>query len=188
MSIRAPGIHEVTVITREDSSIRPLGISKTLNLAILMCHVNLTVVSIQLSSLEINITCFLIHTIDTGYIIVTLLYLTDQLAVHIIEIEMHIAIAVARKQNILLAHDTVLYHFFLHKLRYTFLNQLLALSSERIHGIETHIVLMTVHGVDNQAVGIRRCLDTWIIAICINRNIERNHLTSLQVIAPETHL
>ena len=165
MGIRAPCVHEVTVITREDSGIGTLCISKALNLAILMSHINLTVVSVQLGCLEIDIASLLVHTIDTGYIVVTLLYLTNQLTVHIIEIEVHISIAVARKQNILLAHETVLYHFFLDKLRHAFLNQLLTLACERIHGIETHIVLMTVHGVDNQTVGIRRCLDTWIIAV-----------------------
>ena len=47
-------------------------------------------------------------------IVVALLYLADQLAFHIIEIKVHVAVAVAREQDVLLAHDAVLHHLFLH--------------------------------------------------------------------------
>ena len=101
---------------------------------------------------------------------------------------MHIAITVARKQNILLAHNAILYYLFLHKLRNNFLDELLALAGERIYGIKTHVVLMTIHRIDNETVGIRRCLDARIITICIYRHIKGNGLARLHIIAPKAYL
>ena len=153
-----------------------------------MSHIHLAVVRIEHGCLEINVTRLLVHTVDGSHIIVTLLHLTDQFAVHIVEIEVHIAVAVARKQDVLLAHDAVLYHFFLHKLRNDFLDELLALTGERIYGIETHIVLMAIHRIDDEAVGIRRCLDARIIAVSIYRHIQSDGLARLHIVAPEAHL
>ena len=188
MAVAAPGVYEIAVIAREVSRVGTSRIGKALHLSVLMSHVNLAVVRIELGSLEINIARLLIHSVDRGNIIVALLYLAQELAVHIIEIEMHEAVAVARQQDVLLAHDAVFNHFFLYKLRHTLLDEHPALAGERIDCIEAHVVLMAVHRIDNQTVGVWRCLDAWIIAVGIYRHIERHGLAVLHIIAPEAHL
>ena len=188
MAVAAPGIDEIAVIAREVSRVGTSRIGKALHLSVLMSHVNLAVVRIELGSLEINIARLLIHSVDRGNIIVALLYLAQELAVHIIEIEMHEAVAVARQQDVLLAHDAVFNHLFLYKLRHTLLDEHPALAGERIDCIEAHVVLMAVHRINNQTVGVWRCLDAWIIAVGIYRHIERHGLAVLHIITPEAHL
>ena len=117
-----------------------------------------------------------------------LTYLADQLAFHIIEIKVHIAVAVAREQDVLLAHDAVLHHLFLDELRHAFLDDLLALAGEWIHGVEAHVVLMAVHRIDDETVGVWSGLDARIIAVCIYRNIQCEGLARLHIVAPEAHL
>ena len=188
MTVAAPVVHEIAVIAREISRVGTLLRSESFHLSVLVSHIHLAVVRIEHGCLEVNVTRLLVHTVDGSHIIVTLLHLTDQFAVHIVEIEVHIAVAVARKQDVLLAHDAVLYHFFLHKLRNDFLDELLALTGERIYGIEAHIVLMAIHRIDDEAVGIRRSLDARIIAVSIYRHIQSDGLARLHIVAPEAHL
>ena len=101
---------------------------------------------------------------------------------------MHIAVAVAWHEDIFLAHDAVLHHLLFHKLRHALLDEHLAGTRERIDRIESHIVLMAVHRIDNQTVAVWRSLDARIIAVCIYRNIKADGLASLQIITPEAHL
>ena len=188
VAVRAPVVDEITIVAREIGRVGTLLVGESLHLAILVRHIHLSVVGIELGCLEIYIARLLVHAIDVGHVVVALLHLSQQLAVHVVEIEVHVAVAVARQQDGLLTHDAVLHHLFLHKLRHALLDELLALAGERIHRVEAHVVLMAIHGVYYQAVGIGRCLDARIVAVGIHRHIERHRLAVLQVVAPEAHL
>ena len=154
MAVRAPGIDEISEIAREIGSIRTLRICESLHLTILVSHIYLSVVRIDHRSLEVHIPGLLVHSVNLGHIIISLLYLANQLAVHIVEIQMHIAVAVAWHEDIFLAHDAVLHHLLLHKLRHALLDEHLAGTCKRIDRIESHIVLMAVHRIDNQTVAV----------------------------------
>ena len=153
-----------------------------------MSHINLAVVCIEHGCLEVDVAGLLIHAVDGGNIVVTLLYLADQLAFHIIEIKVHVAVAVAREQDVLLTHDAILHHLFLDELRHAFLDDLLALAGEWIHGVEAHIILVAVHRIDDETVGVWSGLDSRIVAVCIYRNIQCEGLARLHIVAPEAHL
>ena len=58
MAVAAPGIDEIAVIAREVSRVGTSRIGKALHLSVLMSHVNLAVVRIELSSLEITSPVF----------------------------------------------------------------------------------------------------------------------------------
>ena len=153
-----------------------------------MSHIHLSVVWAEHGCLEIDITRFLIHSVDVGHIVVTLLHLTNQLTIQVVEIEVHITITIAWQQDGLLAHDALLYHFLLHILLDILTDEHLATASKRIDRIKTHIILMTVHRIDNEAVGIGRSLDARIVTIGIERYIELKGLATLHIIAPKAHL
>ena len=106
--IIAPSIYEILIIARENSSIPAFLIGETLNLSISMTDVNLTIVRIQCCSLIINIARFFIYSIHICDIKFAIANLTFKSSCTTIQIKLHEAIAVRRKQNIVFAQTNII--------------------------------------------------------------------------------
>ena len=179
----APSVDEVLIVAREECRVPSLSIGETLSLAVLMIYVYLTVGWCKSGSLIIYVACLGIVAIHFGNIELA----TDgalQLTVHIIYVQIHESRAVAG-QNDVVANELDGFNCrLLHILGHRLLDEKLGYGGARIDSIETELVLMTVHSVHYDAVGIDCRLDARHVSVGIDGHIKAIYLATLDVVTP----
>ena len=148
-----------------------------------MTYVYLTVGSTKSCCLIVYVASLGIETIYFGNVVLAT-NCTLQLTVHIVYVKIHITRTVAGQKDIVAYKLDSLNCRLLHILGHRLLDEELGNCGARIDCIETELILMTVHSVHYDAVGIDCRLDARHIAVGINGHIEAKSLAALYVIAP----
>ena len=110
--IIAPRVDEILEIAREDGCVPTFGLREARCFSVLMTYENLPVVRIQSRSLIIDVACGFVVAIDLGDVVVAVGHFAHEATIHVVEIKVHIAVAVAGQQQRRLSHLHLFHHLF----------------------------------------------------------------------------
>ena len=180
----APRVEKELVVAREHSRVPTVLIGEALGLSVLVVDEHLAVASALRSSLIEHVARLLVVAVDVGNIILPVANLPLLRAVHRVEIEVHVAIAVAGEQDVAFAHNHLAEHVLLHIFGNAFLDEQLGNGGACIHGVEVQHVLMAVHRSHDDLIGFAHREDARQIAIGVDRHLQLACLSALDVEAP----
>ena len=184
----APYIDKILEVLAEYGSVHSSLGREQFRLTVGMSHHHLLVCRTVGIGSEIGVTRLFVIAIHGCHHIVLLHNLALQLSVQVIEIQMVIAIALTRQQDMLVCDLHIRQHVFLDILVHLVLDGQLAHRRERIGHIDTEHVLMAVHGEDGNLRRITGSLDARDIAVGIEWQVDLPRLVRLDVITQHAHL
>ena len=149
-----------------------------------MGHVNLPVVRVECRRLVIDVARGLVHAIDVGDVVVAWGYLPEQLPVVVVHVDVVVAVAVGRHQDVVVANLEVDHGLLLHVLGHALFQEQVGHGAARVGGIEVEHVLMSRHGVDQHLVGVGSRHDARHVAVGVERHLQLLRPVALDVIAP----
>ena len=85
-------------------------------------------------------------------------------------------------------NDDGIHCIFLHVVFCSLPDDQVAYCGARVDTVKIELVLMAVHSIDNDSVGIRSCFDTGNVAVVGEWNVELTGLSTFNVIAPYADL
>ena len=152
-----------------------------------MRHKHLTVCRSERSRLIVDVARLGVVAVHLGDIVVAIADSAQQLTVHIVNVELHVARAVARQKYVVADELHALHGFLLHVLRHRFLHDELRNGAARVHAVEAKLVLMAVHGVYHHTRRVYSSLDARHVSVGVERHLKLRNLVRLDVVAPSRH-
>ena len=144
----APGVEEVLEVLAKDGTVPAGLLRQTLALAIFVGHPYALVCCTILMRSIINGPRLLVVAIDVADLIVALINLAQQLAIEVIKVEVHVAVAVAGQQNVTLTDNSVVVSLLTDVLVNLIFYGQLADSGQWISHIDTQAILMAIQRKD----------------------------------------
>ena len=180
----APSADEVSEIGAKDGCVPTSLWRQAFATSVLMGHPYTLVSGTIFMRCIVNIASLLVVAIDVAHLIVATLHLTDQMTVHIIQIKVHPPVTIAGQKDMLFGKLDVADGFVLDVASHLVLDDHFTLCGQRICHINTQAILMAIHCIDGNALGIAGHHDAWNIAVSIDRNLQLACLCGTDVIRP----
>ena len=179
-----PCMDEVLPVAAEDGRAPPRLRRQALPPAVLAGHPHALVGSPVLMRGIVGIAALLVIAIDGADFVVATFYLPQQLSVQVIEIQVHIAVAVAGQQDVLAADAQATHGLFADILVRPVLDSQLADGAQRIYHIDAQAVLMPVQRTHRHTAGIVSRHNARYVAAGVHRHLQLPRAATLYVIAP----
>ena len=145
---------EVLVVGTEDGAI-PTGLRRqALTLAVLMSYPYALVGSTILVGGEVGVSSLLIITVDIADLVVAVINQTQQLAIVVVQIEVHPTRAVTRYEDVTLGNLNTIHRFFADILIDLLFNNLLTYRRKWVAHKYAQTVLMAIQRIDGNLLGL----------------------------------
>ena len=152
-----------------------------------MGHPHLLLRSTVLVRCIVGVARAFVVAIDSAHLVVPVLYLPDQLAAEVVQIQVHISRTVAGQQDVAVGYLDAAHGFLPDVFLRLFLYHLLHLSRGGIAHVDAQAVLMAVHRIDSHLFGIAGHDDAGDIAVLVQWHLQLLRLLGGYVIAPHRH-
>ena len=184
----APAVEEVAVVAREGGVVPSFRAREGGHTPLLVGHVDLALHGRAASSLEVSVARGGIITVDGRHVVVTLLDLAQEFSLLIIKVEVQMAVAVGRHEDVVLHDGNIAHGLALDILLHALLQQEARLARRGVGVMETEAVLVAVHRIEDDAACVGRRLDAGDVSISIQRQIVLLRATIVEVIDPSRDL